>query len=79
MAHEIGDIRRELDEIRQWKEEMETVLKDLSTSVQNLIEDLSKVQIMLGEMKEETVVQDIDSGNVYRIRGKKEIERLGGL
>ena len=53
MAHKIGNIRRELDEIRQWKEEMETVLKDLSQAVQNLIEDLSKVQIMLGEMKEE--------------------------
>ena len=50
---DIGDIHKELAEIRQWKEEMETVLKDLSASVQNLIEDLSKVQIMLGEMKEE--------------------------
>jgi len=50
---EIDNLSRELAEVKQWKEEMETVLKDLSASVQNLIEDLSKVQIMLGEMKEE--------------------------
>ena len=50
---EIGDIHKELAEIKQWREEIETVLKDLSQAVQNLIEDLSKVQIMLGEMKEE--------------------------
>jgi CHAD domain-containing protein len=50
---DIGDIHKELAEIRQWREEMETVLKDLCASVQNLIEDLSKVQIILGEMMEE--------------------------
>jgi len=50
---DIGDIHKELAEIRQWKKEMETVLKDLSASVQSLIEDLSKVQITLKEMKEE--------------------------
>jgi len=50
---DIGDIHKELAEIKQWREEIETVLKDLSQAVQNLIEDLSKVQITLREMKEE--------------------------
>lgn len=47
MEEEIREIQREIRELKLWKEEVEVTLRDLSASIQQIIDDLRMVKMLL--------------------------------